>query len=95
MYYNIFLFTIVIFLLGKYSSWNEKNKKNRNAKLRRSNKICYIDTDRFLDYLSNKLAEKEVLQGNNDVEFYYKKEGEIEEFKEKLLEKIKDEIMVK
>lgn len=62
-------------------------------------RVGFIDdsdnTDRFLDNLAKKLAEEEILQGNDDIDFYYEKEYEIKEMQEKLLEKIKDRIMSK
>jgi hypothetical protein len=62
-------------------------------------RVGFIDdsdnTDRFLDNLSRELAKEEVLKGNEDIEFYYEKEGEIKELQEDLLEEIKDKIMSK
>lgn len=52
----------------------------------------YIDdsdnADRFLDELARKLVEKEILQGDDDIDLYYEKEGEIEELAEDLLEEL-------
>jgi len=52
----------------------------------------YIDdsdnADRFLDGLARELVEKEILQGNDDIDLYYEKEGEIEELAEDLLEEL-------
>lgn len=60
-------------------------------------RVGYIDdsdnTDRFLDELARNLVEKELIS-NGDVELYYEKEAEIEELAEKLLDMIKDEIML-
>ena len=53
------------------------------------------DTDRFLDNLAQELAKEEILKDNEDIDFYYEKEGEIEELQEELLEEIKDKIMSK
>lgn len=62
-------------------------------------RIGFIDdsdnTDRFLDNLSKELAKEKILKGNEDIEFYYEKECEIEELQEELLEEIKDKIMSK
>ena len=62
-------------------------------------RVGFIDdsdnTDRFLDNLSRELAEEEILKGNEDIDFYYEKECEIEELQEELLEEIKDKIMSK
>ena len=62
-------------------------------------RVGFIDdtdnTDRFLDNLSQELAKEEILKGNEDINFYYDKESEIEELQEKLLEEIKDKIMSK
>lgn len=55
-------------------------------------KVGFIDDsdnyDRFLDELAKKLTEKEILKGNDDIDLYYEKEGEIEELSESLLEEI-------
>lgn len=62
-------------------------------------RVGFVDdsdnTDRFLDNLSQELAKEEILKGNEDIDFYYEKEGEIEELQEELLEEIKDKIMNK
>jgi hypothetical protein len=74
----------------------EKAEVEVQAEIKR---IGFIDdsdnTDRFLDNLSQELAIEEILKGNEDIEFYYEKECEIEELQEKLLEEIKDKIMSK
>lgn len=61
------------------------------------NEMGFIDDsdnhDRFLDGLAKELVEKELVP-NGDVELYYEKEAEIEELAEKLLDMIKDEIML-
>lgn len=63
------------------------------------NRLGYIDdsdnTDRFLDNLARELAKEEILKGNEDIDFYYEKEFEIEELQEELLKEIKDKIMSK
>lgn len=60
--------------------------------------LGYIDdsdnNDRYLDKLAKELAEKELLQGSDDIGLYYEKEGDIEELSETLLEEIKDKIMI-
>lgn len=48
------------------------------------------NADRFLDELSVKIVEEEILKGNNDISFYYENEDQIEELSEILLEKIED-----
>lgn len=53
------------------------------------------DISRFLDNLARELAKEEILEGNEDIDFYYEKECEIEELQEKLLKEIKDKIMSK
>lgn len=62
-------------------------------------RIGFIDdsdnTERFLDNLSQELAEKEILRGNEDIGFYYENEYKIEELKEQLLEEIRNKIMSK
>ena len=62
-------------------------------------RVGFIDdsdnTDRFLDKLSQELAKEKILKGNEDIDFYYEKECEIEELQEELLEEIKDKIMSK
>lgn len=63
------------------------------------NRLGYIDdsdyTDRFLDNLALELAKEKILKGNDDIEFYYEKEYEIEDLQVKLLKEIKDKIMSK
>lgn len=48
------------------------------------------NAERFLDKLAEKLVSDEVLKGNDDIDFYYEKEGEIEELSEELLANIKE-----
>jgi len=50
--------------------------------------------DRFLDNLALELVKEEILKGNEDINFYYEKEYEIEELQEELLKMIKDEVMI-
>lgn len=52
------------------------------------------NADRFLDNLALELAKEEILKGNEDINFYYEKEYEIEELQEELLKMIKDEVMI-
>lgn len=60
-------------------------------------RLGYIDdsdnNERYLDNLAKELAEKELLQGSEDLDLYYEKEQDIEELSETLLEEIKDKIM--
>lgn len=48
------------------------------------------NTDRFLDELAKELVKNEILKGDDDIDLYYEKEGEIEELSEELLEKVSD-----
>jgi len=73
------------------------NKILESAKVKieeEMDRIGFIDdtdrTDRFLDNLARKLAEEEMLQGNDDIDLYYEKEEEIEELTEEILENIKN-----
>lgn len=50
--------------------------------------------DRFLDNLALELVKEEILKGNEDINFCYEKEYEIEELQEELLKMIKDEVMI-
>lgn len=51
--------------------------------------------ERFLDDLSKKLVERELVPDENDLDLYYEKVGEIEELAEELLYMIKEQIMSK
>jgi len=51
--------------------------------------------ERFLDDLSKKLVERELVPDENDLDLYYEKVGEIEELAEELLYMIKEKIMSK
>lgn len=78
----------------------KKLLKKADLKIREEMKrVGYIDdsdnSDRFLDDLSQKLAIEKILKGSNEIELYYKKEHEIEQLQEKILQKIKNEIMNK
>ena len=74
----------------------QKARKKVEEEMKR---VGFIDdsdnSDRFLDNLSQKLAKEEVLKGNENIDFYYEKEDEIEQLQEKLLEEIRDKIMGK
>jgi len=52
-------------------------------------------TNRFLDNLALELAKEKILKNNDDIDFYYEKEYEIEELQVKLLKEIKEKIMNK
>lgn len=51
--------------------------------------------ERFLDCLAKELVENELVPDKSNIELYYEKEEDIEELSEKLLYKIKEEIMSK
>lgn len=71
----------------------EKAKKEIEKEMEAKGYIDDSDNcDRFLDELARNLAEE--LVSNGDLELYYEKEAEIEELAEKLLDMIKDEIML-
>ena len=63
------------------------------------NSIGYIfdcdNSDRFLDNVSKELASQEILQGNDDIDFYYEHEEQIELLANDLLNEIKTNIMSK
>jgi len=74
----------------------KKARKQIEEEMRRAGFIDDSDfADRFLDKLAKEIAEQEILKGNDDIEFYYEKEVEIEEAKDELLDLIKNEIMTK
>lgn len=74
----------------------EKARKQIEEEMRRTGFIDDSDnTDRFLDRLAKEIIEQEILKGNNDINFFYEKEAEIEEAKDELLDLIKDKIMIK
>ena len=49
--------------------------------------------ERFLDCLAKELIENELVPDKSDIELYYEKEGEVEDFSEELLYSIKEKIM--
>ena len=71
----------------------EKAKKEIEKEMEAKGYIDDSDNcDRFLDELARNLAEKELVNG--DLDLYYEKETEIEELAEKLLDIIKDKLMI-
>ena len=81
----------------KELTFKEKVEQAREKVEEEMKRVGFIDdsdnTDRFLDNLSQELAKEEILKGNEDIDFYYEKEDEIEQLQEKLLEEIRDKIM--
>lgn len=72
-------------------------EKAREQIKKEMNRVGFIDDsdncDRFLDELARNLVEEELVLGD-DIKLYYEKEEEIEELAEKLLDMIKDEVMI-
>lgn len=48
--------------------------------------------DRFIDEVAYKVAKEEILKGDDDIDLYYEKEGEIQEIAEELMERVSEVI---
>lgn len=48
--------------------------------------------DRFIDEVAHKIAEDEILKGDNDIDLYYEKENKIQEIAEELMERASEVI---